>query len=226
MPGRRSTRNGAALLPCIAAAAAVALALAACSSSGDQYVENSDDRTYFKVPGGWKLYSEETLIEQNDELSEEQREQVLSSSWRTAFDASPDPDVQHLFATDSSFPTGFALVDQLSQEATDTVSDQVLRNQFIPVDAAGDAGQLEMLSYENVNQGDGFHGIRFRARISSMPESEVYPEGPAFTFEQVSLVDQARERSYSLIVMCSSRCFEKHTSRIHGVVDSWTVEES
>lgn len=225
MPGRRSTRrNHAALGGSFAVVAA--LLLAACSGSGTQYVSNNDDRTYFKVPAGWKLFDERELIDRNEDLSKEQREEILSTSWRTAFDANPSPKLNHLFSTNSSYPTGFALVDQLTPDASDAISDQTLRNAFLPVDQASEANQLTVLAYENLNPGGGFHGIRFRARITSAPDSEVYAEGPAFTFEQISLVDQAREKSYSLIVLCSSKCFEKHTDRIEGVVDSWTVKES
>ncbi|HEX5586590.1 MAG TPA: hypothetical protein VFZ17_04735, partial [Acidimicrobiia bacterium] len=217
MPVRRSASIPRAGIRCLLAALALAFLTVACSGSGQQYVKSSDDRTYFKVPDGWKLYDEGSIIGGNKDLSDEQRDNILSTSWRTAFDASPEPNLHHLFSAATLYPTGLALVDHLSPDDADAVSDQVLRNDFLPVDNASDAGQLEMLSYERVNPGGGFHGIRFRARITSMADSEVYAEGPAFTFEQISLLNQARDKSYSLIVMCSSTCFEKHADRIEGV---------
>ncbi|MFI5046327.1 MAG: hypothetical protein ACHQIG_04620 [Acidimicrobiia bacterium] len=225
MPGRRSwSHRSAAWGTCLAVIGA--LALAGCSGSGSQYVKSTEDHTYFKVPSSWVLFGERKLISQDTQLSGEQKDKILKSSWRTAFDASPEPQVQHVFASNSAFPTGFAVVDKLSSDDADQVSDLVLRNQFVPVDKLVQSKQLDLLGYEAVNRSGGFHGIRFRARITSAPDSEVYAEGPAFTFEQISLVDQEHAKSYSLLVMCSSKCFESHTDRIEGVVDSWTVEKS
>jgi len=225
MPGRRwDRRKPAAAALCIVVFGA--LALAGCSSSGTQYVKSSEDHTYFKLPSGWKQFDEQSLIQDNEKLSNEQKDQILNTSWRLGFDASPEPHVDHVFATNSAFPVGFAEVDQLSASDRDAVSDETLRNQFIPVDQLSQNNQLDVLSYESVNRSGGFHGIRFRARVHSAPDSPIYAQGPAFTIEQISFVNQAHDKSYSLITMCSSKCFEKNTSRIEGVLDSWTVEES
>jgi len=225
MPGRRSTsRRSAAWV--LALALVAALALAGCAGSGTQYVSNSADHTYFKVPSGWKLFGEKTIVDANHALSKDQRNQILDTSWRTAFDASPRPSLQHLANADAAFPTGYAIVDTLSAKDSDTMSDSAMRNMFFQVDTLYDAQQLKMLSYQSVDRGNGLHGVRLRARVKSDPSSKVYAEGPAFTFEQVTLVDQSRTKTYSLIVVCSSTCFEKQTDRIEGVVDSWTVKAS
>ena len=203
-----------------------ALVLAACGGSGEQYVKNGEDHAYFRVPGEWKLYDEKHVIDNTDDLSEEQRDKILENTWRTAFDASPDPELRNLFSGSARYPTGFALVQPLSGQSQDEVSDLAMRNQFVPVDEALEGGQGDLLAYEMLNLDDGFHGIRFRARIHSDPESQIYSEGPAFTFEQISLLNQAKDKMYSMFVMCSSKCFEGHTDRITRVIDSWTVEES
>jgi len=223
MPGRRWGPRRSATLTAITVCL---FALAGCSSSGSQYVKSTENRTYFKVPTGWKLFDEQQLIQDNKDLSADQKDKILNSSWRVGFDASPEPQPQHVFAPHSGFPVGFAEVDHLSGGDSDAVSDESLRNQFIPVDQLVQNKQLDVLDYQNVNRGGGFHGIRFRARVHSAPDSPIYAEGPAFTIEQVSLVNQAHDKSYSLITMCSAKCFEKNTGRIEGIMDSWTVEES
>jgi hypothetical protein len=223
MPGRRWVRRKhAAVVLCLALFGAL---VAGCSGSGTQYVSNSGDHTYFKVPAGWKLYDEKAVVDSMADLSPEQRDHVLDTSWRTVFDANPKPSLGHFAKTGSKFPAGYAVVATNSSDTQDQISDQSMRNQFLAVDELSNAGQLTVLGYDSVNKGNGLHGIRIRARVTSKPDSEIYPQGDAFTFEQISLTDQTREKSYSLIVMCSSRCFEKHADRIEGIVDSWTVTD-
>jgi hypothetical protein len=223
MPVRRSMRIRASSVLCVIVA--VAFVAAACGGSGQQYVKNSDDHAYYKVPDDWKLFDEKSILANTDDLSDEQREQILSSSWRTGFDASPQPDIGHLLRSSAQYPTGFARVSPLSFDDADTVSDKELRNEFVDIDKAIDAGQVEMVAYDSENRDGGFHGIRFRARINAAPESEVYAEGPAFTIEQISLLNQAKDKKYSMLVVCSAKCFETNAGRIKDVVDSWTVQE-
>ena len=162
MPGRRSTsRSTAAWATCLALL--VALGLAGCSSSGSQYVSNSQDHTYFKVPANWKLFGEKTIIDSNTGLSTDQRNQILDTSWRTAFDASPQPKLQHLADASAAFPTGYSMVETLSSKDADEISDLAMRNKFFDVDKLYDAQQLKMLRYESVEKGGGFHGVRIRA---------------------------------------------------------------
>ena len=62
---------------------ALAVAGAACSSSGYHYVKNSDDRTYFKVPDGWKLYDEDELTARGSRLVNVTPSARRAGRWRS-----------------------------------------------------------------------------------------------------------------------------------------------
>jgi hypothetical protein len=223
MPGRRSTRRTpAAVVLCLALFGA--LGLAGCSSDS-QYVSNKSDHTYFKVPVGWKLFGEQQVVDATPNLSAKQRTQKLDSSWSTVFDADPKPSLGHWPLPSARYPSGYAVVASNSVGTADQLSDESMRNQFLSVDELSSSKQLEVLSYEQVNKGSGLHGIRIRARVSSKADSSYYPQGATFTFEQISLTNQARDKSYSLIVLCSATCFQRNSKKIEGVMNSWTVTD-
>ena len=69
-----------------------ALLLAACGSSGFNYVKSSEDRTFFKVPDDWELYDNDALLDAaKSDLSEEELEQVRQTQWAAVFDGHPSP---------------------------------------------------------------------------------------------------------------------------------------
>jgi hypothetical protein len=223
MPGRRWVRRKpAAVVLCLALLGA--LALAGCSSS-TQYLSSGSDHTYFKAPAGWKFFGEQAVVAKiTTDLSPQQQEKVVDQGWRTAFDASPRPSLDHFLSSTSSYPTGYAVVSPLTAQETDAMSDATLRNQFFGVDDALNADRLTMLSYAPVNMANGIHGLRLTARLTPDPDSPAFPQ-QAVTFEQVAMTDQARTKVYAMVVVCKSTCFEKNQDRIDGVFDSWTVKD-
>jgi hypothetical protein len=220
-----SRRQGRVRWAVAALLVAACCGLAACAGSGYNYVKSSVQSAYLKVPSGWKLYDQKTLLSFQRDLSEEQRDRLLDTSWQTAFDASPDPSVEHVLSR-AAHPAGLAMVSPLSPSDSDGVSDGALRNLFFPVDEANNDDRLTVLKYEIIDREGGFHGIRIVARmvVSETSSSQAY-EGKAITFDQIALVDQAREKIYAVAVACSAKCYERDSAKIKQVVDSWTVKE-
>jgi hypothetical protein len=220
-----SPRQGRVRWAVAALLVAACFGLVSCASSGYNYVKSSVNSAYLKVPSGWKLYDQKELLSFQRDLSEEQRDRLLDTSWQTAFDASPDPSVEHVLSR-AAHPAGLAMVSPLSPSDSDGVSDSALRNLFFPVDEANNDDRLTVLDYEIIDREGGFHGVHIVARmvVNATSPSQAY-EGKAITFDQIALVDQERSRIYAVAVACSAKCYEKNNGKISQVVDSWTVKE-
>jgi hypothetical protein len=220
-----SIRQGRVRWAVVALLVAACVGLASCAGSGYNYVKSSVQNAYLKVPSAWKLYDQKELLTFQRDLSKEQKSQLLDTSWQTAFDASPDPSVTHVLSR-AAHPAGLAMVSPLSPSDSDGVSDGALRNLFFPVDEANNDDRLTVLQYDIVDRDGGFHGVHIVARmvVNQTSSSQAY-QGKAITFDQIALVDQAREKIYAVAVACSAKCYERNNGKIKTVVDSWTVKE-
>ena len=189
------------------------------ADSGYHYVKNSDDHTYFRVPDGWKLFDEEAILKTfGQDLSPRQKEAQRELSWQVAFDASAKPDLENILNATAKKPTGIATVEQLSQDVSDTISIEGLRNWYVPIDESLQAGGAEVREYEPIEFDGGFRGIHLVADIDDS-------EGRPLTFNQISLLDQTSQRIFTLLITCSALCYEDHEGKIDKVVESWTVED-
>lgn len=203
----------------VALVATAAVLLAGCSGSGYNYVKSSDYNTYFKVPDRWKLYDTGTLLDPKvSGLSQDEADAQAESKWLTAFDASPTPRLSHLFRA-KNHPWGVASVQEIPPEAADTVSLQSLRNLFFDIDGTEETDPAEVISYEPVNLDGGFHGSHLVATV-------VQKNGSSLTVNQIAVLDQATSKLYTIVVSCTSTCYEKNQSKIEQVVNSWTVRDS
>ena len=202
------------------AAAAVVIAVlgAACAGSGYHYVKNSDDRTYFKVPEGWKLFDEQKVLKAFGKgLSPREKQTERDTTWQVVFDASPKPKIAHLGDPAAKHPNGIAIVRELSFDDADSLSISSLRNLFFDVDTAVQNNTGEILTYEPLEPDGGFHGFHLVANVDS-------GKNHVITLDQTTLVDQATSKVYSLLVTCDARCYDKNSDQIGHVVDSWTVK--
>jgi len=192
---------------------------AGCAGSGYHYVKNSDDRTYFKVPEGWKLFDEDQVLKVfARDLSPRERDAERDSSWQVVFDASPRPSIAHLGDPKAKHPNGIAVVRELSFDDSDSLSLGSMRNLFFDVDSAVQNQMGEIVSYEPLELDGGFHGFHMVAEVDS-------ENGAVVTLDQTTLVDQATSKVYTLLVTCTAQCYADHSDQIGRVVDSWTVRQ-
>jgi hypothetical protein len=196
---------------------ALACFATACASSGFHYVKNSDDHTYFKVPESWKLYDEDAVLKADASLSQDERDAARETGWQTAFDGSPRPSLRHVRKANTRYPTGEALVQELSAKAADSVSLESLRNLFFDIDGAQSGTPATVISYDLVDFDGGFHGSHLVARMSKGKVS--------VTLNQMAVLDQDTSKVYALVVTCSTACYNRQQSKIEKIVDSWTVKD-
>lgn len=211
-------RNGVAAL-----VALLGLMLAACQPSGFTYVRNNEDGAYVKFPSAWHYFGDEALLEWQAEaagLTPGRAEELSELQWAVAFDADPEPSLDHFFNESNSHPIGLMQVRRLDPDERDQFSLASLRNQFIPFDtiAASDAGRIELISVEELTTPDGLRGLRMKYTVR-------FATGGVFTYDQTAYVDAATQKVYLLAVGCTVECFPKHSAEIERVAASWTIKE-
>src|SRR4249919_3947688 len=112
-------RRGAAVLGVVALLGV----LAGCGNDF-QFVNNSAEGAFFKVPNSWKIYP---LTEKDTEGRAPKLPVDTQRIWHIAFDGSKRPDQAHLEADRPSDPVGDVQIYALSSSDNDQVSQSSLR---------------------------------------------------------------------------------------------------
>jgi hypothetical protein len=199
------------------------LLLAGCQPSGYTYVRNSEDGAYVKFPSNWHLFKPEDVIgrqaQQND-LTPGLAEELAQEQWAVAFDADPQPSLDHLFVEPDGHVIGLMRVRQLSESERDEFSLSHLRNEFIQIDEIMQAGiaTIEPLEMNELTTPEGMRGVRLRFDLGA-------PTGQVFTYEQIAYVDAATEKVYLLALGCTADCFKATQTQIEQITESWTIKE-
>lgn len=198
---------------------ACAVLLAACGSSEYHYVKSTSDRTFMRVPAKWTLYDEDALLESSDE-SPESKEQFKELTWSVAFDASPEPSLDHIL-TVSDHPTGLVQVRTLLPAQRDAFSLSDLRSLLLRFDPLSEEaqmnGEVEVLETKEVEQ-DGMHGSELLLNLKT-------PEGDLVKWRQIALIDSAVSKVHVLAVSCDEECYAANEKVIDTIIDSWKVTE-
>ena len=200
----------------VAALVIVGLSAAGCSLTPQyNYVSDSADSAYFKVPPSWHQVPESSL--QSAEGSSSQEGSYL---WSRAFDANSKPSV---FAATSQ-PVAYASVISLSSNEQGEISFNSMRDLLLPVTAtarkaaSADHEELEgfqSLSDQVISDSDHNRGIReiFDYDLGTAPE----------TFDLTVMTNSDTTKLYFLLVQCTETCFASNYKQISDVVDSFTV---
>ena len=110
---------------------------------------------------------------------EDQRTQILDTSWRTAFDASPQPSLQHLANAGADVPDRLRdRRDALGRRTPTRCRTRRCATCSSRSTRCTTPSSSRCSRTTNVDQGDGFHGIRLRARVKSEPELRGLRRGP------------------------------------------------
>jgi hypothetical protein len=208
----------------LVAAACSVLLLVACADSGYQYVSNSDEGAYFKVPDDWELFD---LADVEPDGPSDRVEPAGNgvTGWRIVFDASPDPSVEHLSDISPNHPVGIAQVAPIpTADFRDNVDLAVLRSLALggradPVALARDRDpNIELLAFDDITTEEGFRGSHIVMNVR-------LPDGKFRTVDHVALVDPATTKMYQFLVMCSSSCYRDNQDEIERIVASWQIRK-
>lgn len=193
--------------------------LYACGTSGYHYVSHASSRTYFKVPGAWKLFNQDQIIKgESASLSPQQQERSRAVQWVVAFDGDPRPSIGHVLDEHSKYPMGFARVRTLNQDEQQTYNLAALHNEVLPLDRmAAIDGRVEPLLDKELVKGEGLRGSRL---VNNIKGDDGY-----LTLDQSALLNPRTHVLYVLVIGCEAQCYVDNQRQIDDIVHSWTVKE-
>ncbi|MCW6009940.1 hypothetical protein K1W54_36160 [Micromonospora sp. CPCC 205371] len=206
---------------------AATIIAAGCGAPEYEYVKNSEEQTYFKVPSSWRKVDQNALnvwaadADPDSQLGK-LRQQLM---WNVAYDASGSPSATHVYGLlPTPDPVAWAKVERLAPVQSNRISFDALRNMVLPVtddlrEAATQAGSMlsgfELLHDEVLTPSEGLHGVRVAYNYDLL--------GIVHTFDLTALVNNDATRLYLLFVRCSARCYTERADELNTVVTSFTV---
>ncbi len=200
---------------------AVFAAGGACSMerSGYQFVRSQQTGTYLKVPKGWTVYGHRDVTRFLEEKGASTEETRARTPFISTFSADKKPKILPFDPT-GNVPAGIVRVKALSPEERDETSFASLREEIVDFDAGLQAGQIEVLDSEEIEQDSGVRGQRvvFNIRDPS--------NGGVFTVDQTTLLDKSTSKLYLLAVGCATSCYDQNRKQIDAVVGSLTIKET
>lgn len=210
------------------AVVAGAIILTGCGAPSFDYVADSADQAYFKVPPTWKEIGQQGLTNFQASLGNLPFGPVSGTVvWSRGYDAASKPSATHVLAVTGE-PVVYASVQDLNSTAQAAMSYDAMRNLVLPVTtvarkAAAKAGSrlsgFHLLGDSLVSQPGGIRGVHVRfgyAGPGNVPE----------IFDQTVLTNSDTTKLYLLLVQCDEKCFAKNVQQINEVVSSFTVRGS
>ena len=81
----------------------------------------------------------------------------------------------------------------------------------------------DILTYKEVVESGGYHGVRMVFNVSLEGNLTVAPGNQVMRISQVALVDPATSLLYLLVVRCSAACYKANQTAIDQIISSFTV---
>jgi hypothetical protein len=196
---------------------------AGCAAPQFTYIADSSANTYFKVPYSWHRISDVSLAAQFKSLGSTLGQ---NGSWDIAYDAAPAPAAGHLFSPRATKPFAFAFVTPLNPSASQSLTDDRLRDVLLPVTPAGrlaaaQGGTFPLTHFHRLRDkllkpGQGVHGVADTFEYT-------YPGGITDTFGKVALTNSDKSLLYVLMVHCVATCYSHNRDQIDTIMSSFTV---
>jgi hypothetical protein len=200
------------------------LLLASCGETSFNYVKNSADETYLKVPRSWEVLDAEL---ENDPGAQ------MPAPWQRVFDAAEPASIEHAKSYDTDHVTGRLTVIYVGPAEADKLSVEDVRAAVSPLESdplalaeQPNQGQGRVLDFKVESRDGGLRGSRVVYEVG-------VDSGANVVLDQTTLLDPkpyANPRTggsmfkvYVLSLHCKTTCYEKSKSEIDDVVTSWTV---
>jgi hypothetical protein len=201
--------------------------LTACAAPAYNYVSDSADNAYFKVPAGWAQVGPQTLLNFQSQLGTSLAgSQGGPIAWTRAYAAAAHPSAAELLLS-SRDPVVYASVHDLPGSARDAMSFNEMRDMIFYItpgarQQAIAAGRklpaYKLLVDDTITDKDGVHGINELYLFSF--------RGQVIAYDQTVLTNNSTTKLYLLLVQCEQHCFLSHLAQIKTVVQSFTVRGS
>ncbi|MEN9324742.1 MAG: hypothetical protein RL414_496 [Actinomycetota bacterium] len=200
------------------------LLLSACAQPSKIYAADKSSGTYFSVPRGWKMVSQEDLsAHEATSTVAGASDRLASVIWQEGY--SPDTSVtakKILSLKTSDQPIVYARVRDLNGDEINAISYNGLRNIIVPLtswfDGVGSVPDFTIsVDEERIEKGArGVHSIfTFQGA-----------DGAYQTINQIALLSNDHTRIFVLIVRCSKKCYSENRQVLEDISNSYTVRGS
>lgn len=201
----------------------VSVMLTSCVSPSFTYVADSGNNTYFKVPYGWQQVAPTDLC---TELKAISGATSCPTSWTIAYEAGQGkPIARDFLSAKVSRPFVFAEVTPYNSQTGTPLTDETLRDFFLPVTAAARAQfaaagtpltGFRQIRDSTIKSRGGVHGVRETFNYS-------FPGQGADTFDEVAMTNSAGTIVYFIVVHCTQSCYSQEKIAFDDVVSSFIV---
>ena len=193
----------------LALAVGAAGLLSACGRSGYQYVENSDDTVFIKIPDQWEVTSEGIVnyaITPDDNPQRLPGESVVP--WRAVFNATPSGE-----PVSFDYVQGFVEVQPVDRRMRTDLSLAV----FFPTEVSTATEGVEVVRHDLVTAGEvSGHRIAWR---------HVTEDGREIMGDRLVMTNELNSVVYTIGVGCSVGCYDANAASIDEVMGTFTVED-
>jgi hypothetical protein len=186
-------------------------------------VKHTSDEVYFKVPTNWHRL-EKSQVDRVTAAIANSMSSSAKVSWSTGFDASKNPNADHIFAGTAGDPVVLAEVLSLTTTGRSALSFDSMRDVLLPVSDTARAKMttdspltnFRSLADEVLNKPHGIRGVHtvFTYSLNG---------GPLQAFDQTVLTNSDTTKLYFLLARCSADCYVSKAKQIRAVVGSFTV---
>ncbi len=216
---RRSGPLGIRLPRAVSAAVlgACAFVLSSCGTPNYQYLQDDSLGTYFKVPQGWTVLSEDQMLASNTTLSPSEKAARKRNGWLVGAASRLVRQPDGTLSPDPERPWVVAQIFPLSQQSHDVLSKQLMETALRDLSELPADSYTEFFTQDVVFDG-GYHGIRRQYELRGDDGSYADHVEQVLTNPRTSLL-------YTLQVVCSPQCFGQYGGDIKAVLDSWTIKE-
>jgi hypothetical protein len=197
------------------------VSIAGCGAPQYTYVANSSESTYFKVPESWHAIGQSAL---NRQLQADLG--GSSTGWTVAYEGGGDPTANDFLSFGAAHPFVWADIGTLTSTASQALSYDSLRDFFLPVSSTARQDVPQGYPLTNFTQirdqvltpGQGVHGVRetFDYTLS----------GSTDTFDEIALTNADQTVVYTLVLHCTTSCYDSDQAQINQVMSSFTVRSS
>jgi hypothetical protein len=199
----------------------LATGLTSCAAPSFTYVADSGNNTYFKVPYGWRQISPADLC---TVLRVGSGSTSCPTGWVVAYEADHKPTAHDFLSGTLAQPFVFAEVAPYTSQTGGPLTDDTLRDYFLPVTVSARSGaaltfpltSFKQLRDDTLSLGGGVHGVRETFDYT-------YPGLAADTFDEVILANAAGTTVYFMVVHCTTSCYGQDKTAINDVMSSFTV---
>ena len=200
----------------------VLVVLTGCLGTSATYISHPDSNTYLKLPANWHVYGEDEVVKSKAlNLSPDQQATFKKQIWQEAFDADPQPSLDHLFDPTAGHPAGLVRVRKLSTADADAISVGSLRTELLPSDPLATATTTgpseEVVSYTEVTRPGGYRGSHLVVNVK-------FASGDQMTLDQMAFIDSKAGNVYLLALACPPACYAANHATINRILASWILK--